>query len=666
MRSIKVWVLLSVLLAFAFLIPYLSACVSNGDCQPEEECNVQGECIISLTMGCTSNADCNTGFFCDVGSGQCLSSSCTPHSPPTLTGVCGSSQCGTATNGTCGEISCGTCGSGFICNSGTCEAVECASDSECSANQQCISGSCVNNPPSNPITCSNPSQTILRISAETNAHGEVFNGAGDYTTVICYDALFNAIGDGNRSCSGTNKVVGLSASTNAHAQAQNATGYSTDICYGDMICTTRIGNCLTGEKLVLGLSADTNAHLSITNSIENICCTVGPPPPGACTLTSASWSVANAVEGNSVSLNVQGTNCDGKTVSFGIWEADALEDDNVTLNATNVVFSGNIATGHWTAEYQDDGVGDPEYYFIADVTGIGSIKSGNPGAIEELSVSQNDNPIICQDIVTCNNYGDQPSCQADECAVADESVPGSSDCSDPGVDCSCVWDDSISSCDGATTDLGFCGDGTINPGEACDGNNWGEITACSNFGLNGTGLSCDPTTCNFDTSACTGLTGICGDNAINPGETCDGTTFSPLVDVCTKLDTFTGGALACGAPNAGDGIACQIDTVECTGGQGDIKVGQCVYHEQDTTDNCDDGFLTVDWIIEWVWDPICNVDPNCKMTNDAKRLECVNGPTSRATDCPAEIPLPFFGFYNFVIALTSVGLIYWVLSLRKR
>jgi len=51
-----------------------------------------------------------------------------------------------------------------------------------------------------------------------------------------------------------------------------------------------------------------------------------------------------------------------------------------------------------------------------------------------------------------------------------------------------------------------CGDGIIEPGETCDGMNWGNITNCSAFGeFQGGTLSCNPVTCLFNTSACTGL-----------------------------------------------------------------------------------------------------------------------------------------------------------------
>ena len=48
---------------------------------------------------------CNSGFSCDA-SGQCIDNSCTPATDPSLIGICGIQNCGTATNGTCGQVSC--------------------------------------------------------------------------------------------------------------------------------------------------------------------------------------------------------------------------------------------------------------------------------------------------------------------------------------------------------------------------------------------------------------------------------------------------------------------------------------------------------------------------------------------------------------------------------
>lgn len=103
-----------------------------------------------------------------------------------------------------------------------------------------------------------------------------------------------------------------------------------------------------------------------------------------------------------------------------------------------------------------------------------------------------------------------------------------------------------------------CGDGIIQPGEQCDGANWGPIDACADFdSYTGGTLSCDPVLCRFNVSQCTGGTpgAVCGDGVINAGEQCDGAAWGPI-SACSDFDTFSGPGLACGAD-------CHFDTSAC-------------------------------------------------------------------------------------------------------
>ncbi|MFT4304321.1 MAG: hypothetical protein ACMXYG_07175 [Candidatus Woesearchaeota archaeon] len=157
------------------------------------------------------------------------------------------------------------------------------------------------------------------------------------------------------------------------------------------------------------------------------------------------------------------------------------------------------------------------------------------------------------------------------------------------------------------SDISICGDGQITGNEQCDGSNWGSIRTCNdiNSAFFGGTLSCDPVTCQFDTTGCLSpscntdndcdigqvcvdnkcrditvsctdasdclpnqicVDGICidegqplpfcGNNIVDPGETCDGTDFG-RVKGCEDLPGFKGGILSC------NNLICQFDTSQC-------------------------------------------------------------------------------------------------------
>lgn len=135
--------------------------------------------------------------------------------------------------------------------------------------------------------CSNPSQTILRLSANTNAQAELWNGSGAYTQEVCYDTIFGVTygGASPHTCTGSNEVVGLSASTNAHSEYPALTTYTTQVCYGNLICTPRQGACQGTEREIISLSANTNAQAELASSnvyTDKICCSSSGQTQPAC------------------------------------------------------------------------------------------------------------------------------------------------------------------------------------------------------------------------------------------------------------------------------------------------------------------------------------------------------------------------------------------------
>ncbi|NUP13534.1 MAG: hypothetical protein HOW73_46445 [Polyangiaceae bacterium] len=95
-----------------------------------------------------------------------------------------------------------------------------------------------------------------------------------------------------------------------------------------------------------------------------------------------------------------------------------------------------------------------------------------------------------------------------------------------------------------------CGDGSVDPGEDCDGTLLGAAT-CESLRFAGGVLSCD-STCSFDTSQC--LETLCDGVMIDEGEECDGAN---LAGQTCSTKGFAGGVLTC-APET-----CLFDTAAC-------------------------------------------------------------------------------------------------------
>jgi hypothetical protein len=100
--------------------------------------------------------------------------------------------------------------------------------------------------------------------------------------------------------------------------------------------------------------------------------------------------------------------------------------------------------------------------------------------------------------------------------------------------------------DATVTLATLCGDGGLDAGEACDGDERGGAT-CRSLGFARGVLGC--TQCHLDTSTCV----ACGNDVINGTEQCDGGDLGGRT--CEALG-FTGGALDCSA-------RCRLDTAAC-------------------------------------------------------------------------------------------------------
>jgi hypothetical protein len=216
------------------------------------------------------------------------------------------------------------------------------------------------------ITCGSPEDIIMRISGSTNAHGEVYNGAGNYVEEISYCALFGGpySGSNPHQCGGSeeNIVLRLSGLSNAHAEVSTESNYGTPVCYGDLTCVARPGpssNCLAGEVEVVRLSGSTNAHLelgSLGNYNTRICCTAGASPPaGGDDLRWEDFAgneIGQSNVGNIVRVIIEIPTFAGQTLTLEILEQEPGFDDSIETVSVDVDSNG-FAVYEWAIDQSD-------------------------------------------------------------------------------------------------------------------------------------------------------------------------------------------------------------------------------------------------------------------------------------------------------------------------
>ena len=179
---------------------------------------------------------------------------------------------------------------------------------------------------------------------------------------------------------------------------------------------------------------------------------------------------------------------------------------------------------------------------------------------------------------SCGSTGTRaclPDCSLDSCAPPAEVCNGVDD------DCDTTCDDGFTCCAGAMTPCsalgmgsgtaicradctgwntaacGQCGNGVINPPEACDGSVPPTTTCAGILGPGYTGsVTCTPS-CALNIAGCNPPM-LCGNGTINSGEQCDGAMLGGAT--CTSIPGgYSGGTLACHTN-------CTYNTAGCTGG----------------------------------------------------------------------------------------------------
>lgn len=186
-------------------------------------------------------------------------------------------------------------------------------------------------------------QTIMLLSDVNNAHGAIYNQT--YGTKICYPNIFGVnypVLTSPQACNPTNHVLNLSSNTNAHASI--GADYQIPICYGDLVCRFSEEDCNSalGEKFVVSLSSQTNAHLSANNNTysKKICCSsnnANPSIPNSdlvANITSPKTGEIYFV-GSDVSFTHISYAGEGKIINKVNWDlgnGTTINSDNFTLS----------------------------------------------------------------------------------------------------------------------------------------------------------------------------------------------------------------------------------------------------------------------------------------------------------------------------------------------
>ncbi len=289
----------------------------------------------------------------------------------------------------------------------------------------------------------NEYKVVMSISDSTNAHGALAD-QGTFVPVLCCN-----FGTGDTTCTDNNKIIALSSSTNAHAEAPDliSPNYATDVCYDSLKDCSSVDSgfsCGIGEIEVVYISNLINAHIEAVDSQNyesKICCVIEYPE--ICELTSATWESETVVEETNVDVIVNGTSCDGETISFEVFRGSDACDGEISgcTNPENVVFeSGSTSvSGIWTANPSHD----DKYSFVATVVANPdeTVTSSTPDLLVLAECPYDPEPILCK------GYTDEDDCNSNFCNInLQDSTPTTVDCEDPTMNCGCTWNITTSEC----------------------------------------------------------------------------------------------------------------------------------------------------------------------------------------------------------------------------
>lgn len=468
---------------------------------------------------------------------------------------------------------------------------------------------------------------ILRLSSESNAHGELYDEDA-YSTLILYSDIFGVeySGTDHPNCDSSNSILQLSDDTNAHAEIATQSNYDTYVCYGDLTCTYEIGSCSSGTCVVT-LSDDTNAHLATCDSADaydlKVCCTNSEIIQTGCTADTdcSGEEVCDIDTGNCVEC-IDSEDCDiGYTCQSNV----------CVEQGEPYPYWYNYETGGETTAIIDDTI------FGLYVTNTGFTK----GERMDLEIyEEDDGPLDFVDdlVTTVRGYSD------DYGIVSTGWIPSAEDWEKGGSEAESefYFKESIKGIESARLIITFEDEDEIElycstlAGLKCNeyDEEHCEADPCKVDEAQNTSEE-DPTGCFYDTNnAC-----------IWEDDECK----------AKKIDTNERGTCPAGLPPT----------------RGYCDIGNVV-------DDCSDGFLTYTTAGTWDWQENTYEDKNLVPGSDIPYYDDADGkwhwyPSSVQTRyedcqddspikvaCPSYTRLPFFGIFNIILTIGIISLIYFV------
>lgn len=479
--------------------------------------------------------------------------------------------------------------------------------------------------------------TIFKMANSSNSHLSISSASNSYPYAFCCNIAGLSISFGT-PCSG-NSLVKVSAGSNGHAGLPTSS-YSVSIC--DTSSTLSVVNC-SGAGAIQGfsLSNTTNAHVGGYSDYSTKVCFSRTSKPvlywsgdGNNVITTIDYKSTDGVY-----LIAENTGLADGPVNFEIYERDTLLDDKIRTssdgNAIVGMVSGGKATGIWEITATDLSKTPSDYdnfYFnIDDVSGESeelSITGANPCSLSsanwDSSVGYKGVPITMNAFGTCTNGN---GIEFEVKRTSDDSVVETIEGTISG---------NKASVDFTPSDVGsyyFTAYSTSSSEDSGDLNV--EVYNCVEKAVNICSGYLDSSSCNSD------VCGVASDSL-------------PLEINCSEVDCscfWESSSNECGGNWAEPCIGSECDGLNL--------IGSCFYNEN-SEDNCDDGLLTYSWDAIWTWDPLNteHYDPN------SKESKCIDG--SNQIVCPAQAQLPFFTWYNALIALVIIAIIYFALVKKKK